>query len=137
MNQYTDYFIFNHKNYNSESNYIKPSVFCNNSKLNQQNNDIYVRNIPDKKMEILPDYRSNVDICVKNINPNFVNHNKNYGNKILEFDFIKSSLEPGKGIGTDFLTKIDIDSELKIHEISKCQSAWWPRCHNFQPFQPP
>ena len=109
------------KNYLNTSFPIKKSdLMCNNTKLNQQNNDIYIRNIPDENMKILEDYRSNFNICDKQININTALHDKSYTNRITDFQFHKSYLEPGKGIGTTFLKNIDIDSNLKIHHNTNC-----------------
>ena len=121
--------IFNEKNYNN-NNYPKtyPAKYCNNTKLNKQNNDIYMRNIPSDNMKILEDYRSFHKICDKQINLNTTDYNINYFNKINYFDNIKSTLQPGKGIGTTYLKNIDIDSTLKLQNNSIELNYWLMKC---------
>ena len=116
-----DHFIYDVNNYNDINYPLKePSKFCNNTKLNQQNHDIYNRNIPQNKLSILEDYRSNIYICDKQVNSNLTIYKKNFNNKINNFNDVISSLEPGKGVGTTFLKNIDIDSELKLQDNSLC-----------------
>ena len=116
-----DHFIYDLSNYNDKNYPLKePPKFCNNTKLNQQNRHIYNRNIPQNKLSILEDYRTNINICNKQVNSNLTIYKKKFNNRINNFNDIISTLEPGKGVGTTFLKNIDIDSKLKLLDNSLC-----------------
>lgn len=116
-----NHFIYDLNNYNDKDYpFREPSKLCNYTKLNQQNRDIYQRNIPQNQLPILEDYRSNVYICDKQVNSNLTIYKRDFSNKITNFNNRISTLEPGKGVGTTFLKNIDVDSELKLQDNSLC-----------------
>ena len=100
---------------NNNNSRTCPVLLCNYNKHTQQNKDILNRNFPDKNITLIKNIRPGFDICKTHIDLHIHNNDikNSLINKITCFDNIKSTFNPGKAIGIDFLKNIDIDTHLK------------------------
>jgi len=89
-------------------------LYCNFEKQNSMNNQIHKRNHPYINLNIIEDLRSEYRVNHQQVSLNTYDHNKNFNQRIQNFDNVVSTLEQGIGNKLNYLQKIDIDSELRI-----------------------
>ena len=89
-------------------------LYCNFEKQNSMNDQIHKRNHPHINLNIIEDLRSEYRVNHQQVSLNTYNHNKNFNQRIQNFDNVVSTLEQGIGNKLNYLQKIDIDSELRI-----------------------
>ena len=93
-----------------------PVLLCNYAKQAQQNIDIYQRNVPDCKVAVSKSFRGGYNVCRKHIDLDEDDEDTKVklSNIIVDFENLSAPFVPGKGKGSDFLKRIDVDSELKL-----------------------
>ncbi len=109
---------------NQTLNKVCPLVLCNYEKQEQQNNDIFNRNFPNKKLEIRPDFRSSFKECgLKYKDMNMLKANNTFHEEIFT---------PGKGDPLQYFNNVDIESNLFRIPIAatRCMS------HEYKPTIP-
>jgi hypothetical protein len=100
-----------------QNNYSKacPVLLCNYQKQAEQNSKILNRFFPDQPQKVTKPIRGGYYVCKKyyDLDSKEDESKIDLHNEINDFQSIQGTYIPGKGSGTDFLRKIDIDSNIK------------------------
>jgi len=101
----------------AKTKFFAPVMICNMEKQNQQNKQIYERNLPEKRQTIIPDYRESYKVCQKYRDMNDRQTKKSAESLTRQIDTkclnFTSTFTPGRGQGLDYLRNIDIETEVR------------------------